>query len=843
MLRLAEAADVVVHEFPYSEPIFRDSPPRFEVYNSHNFELDRLSATVFGDGVGRCFQKLWHLERNLAERARLVFATSQTDGEKFRLLYGAAPERIHICPNGYSETELAPIAAARRRQGGAPNGRPQLLFIGSQHGPNIDAVSFLLDLAAALHDCDITIAGAVSQHFLGFDVPENVRLFGPIDGSEKARLLSTADLSLNPVISGSGTSLKSIEALACLLPLVATPEAVRGLGLEPGRHAIVCERARFADAVRSLLAAPERRQQIAEEGLSLASAKFTWPAIAQRLARDLRAADGSGRARGRRPARRPLVLALNDYPVGAATSGGAVRIKEVLKALGADVILLAFGAAYEAVLLAPGLLQVTLEKSPRHRAFEERMNIGQTISVNDIVAGLFLGCDHVFAELASQLAARCTAVMFEHCYMAPALDWLRAVRPDLPIVYEAHNVEAGIKAELLREHPLRDPLLGFVVEIEQRLTGAADLVVTCTESDADHFGRVGARTIVVGNGSALSAASREPRRAAGDDRAVARVGFLGSAHRPNAEAARYIIDALAPQFGDALFELVGAVCEAVSGPFPRNLVLHGVVDDARKAEILGGWDVALNPVRAGGGSSLKLPDYLAHGLPTLSTPQGARGFAVAAAGIGRVVERHEFPAALRELLDDPQLRFEYARRARSYAARHLTWQGQAAPLRAWLEELDDCRDGDGRVPRRSLLVVTYRYTEPPLGGAEEYLVEVLRWLRPRFRTIELAAVDVEGVLTNRHHFGCGFAAGGGASRVLGELFDCVRLFPPDAIPDGVVLATSRQLERARMRAELDLFGGFAAALRRPDALILLAGFYWPSRRRRPFGGARPNLRS
>lgn len=99
-LRLAEQADVIVHEFPYSEPIFRDSPPQFEVYNSHNFELGLLSSIVSGDGIGRCFQKLLHLERNLAERARLVFATSEVDGEKFRLLYDVPPERIHVCPNG-----------------------------------------------------------------------------------------------------------------------------------------------------------------------------------------------------------------------------------------------------------------------------------------------------------------------------------------------------------------------------------------------------------------------------------------------------------------------------------------------------------------------------------------------------------------------------------------------------------------------------------------------------------------------------------------------------------------------------------------------------------------------
>ena len=818
-LRLAGAADAVIHEFPYSEPIFRDAPPGREIYNSHNFELGLLSSNVTGNGARRAFQKLLRLERNLALRARLVFATCEEDREKFRLLYGLAPERLRLCPNGYSEAELAPVEAARRHRGDALAERPRLLFLGSQHRPNVEAAEFLLGLAAELPECEVTLAGSLSQSFAGRDLPENLRLAGVLDPAAKAAALSRADLFLNPVLHGSGTSLKSVEALAARLPMVATPQAVRGLALEADVHAALCPRAEFTGAVRGLLCDPERRRRIAEAGAALARERHGWATIARRFFEDVRALDRAPERAGRRKTpTRPLLLALNDYPVADAASGGATRIRRLLGALDADVVLLAYGPACEATLPQPGFLEVTLEKSPPQKALEAQI---EPVSANDVVAGLFLAGDGVFADLFAPLAVRSAAVLFEHCYMAPALEWLPRHRPDLPVLYDAHNVETTMKRQLLRQHPWRGPLVEHVAELERRLAGRADLVIACTEEDARHFRSLGAATIVVGNGSLPAAASP----AAADGTAV---GFLGSAHPPNLDAAAWIVEQVAPYFPEVTFEFVGGVCAAFRGEeAPANVVLHGVVEEAAKSRILGRWSVALNPVLTGGGSSLKLPDYLAHGLATISTPQGSRGFPVEDGGIGEVVEREEFPSALWHLLAEDERRVDFADKARAYAAAHLGWTAQAAPLREWLERRAAPPRPEGGAARPSLLVVTYRYTEPPLGGAEEYLIEVLRWLRPRFATIELAAVDVAGPLSNRHHFGCGFAAGEGPPRVLGELFDAVRLFPPDAVAEDSLFAACRGLERAQLRGELSLYAPFVKSLRKRRAAMPLGGFHPP----------------
>ena len=464
-----------------------------------------------------------------------------------------------------------------------------------------------------------------------------------IASSEERQLLASADLFVNPVLGGSGTSREAVEALAGLLPLVATPVSVSDLGLEPGKHALLCERDEFAPAVRSLLARPRRRRRIAEAGLARVQSQFTWRKIARQFARNLMSAtketDHAG-TRSRSGGRRSRVVVLGDH---------ATREKEepIPVWLDADIVRLALGPALALELARPGELRITLEKSTHHQAFEQQSEAAQGVSVSDIATGLFVANHHSLADVLSILLPRSNAVIFDRCVMAPALDIIKRIRSDLPILYHARDIETTGMEPRLQRHPLRAPLENFVGEIERRLAAAADVVVTHREDDAKHLRGLGARSVIVANGK----------------------------------------------------------------------------DGGPPAEML--------KTRA-----------------------------------------------------------------------------------------------NGQDHRRSLLVVTYRYTEPPLGGAEEYLIAILRWLRPRFRSIDLAAVDVVGPLTNLHHHGCGFTAGSGAARIVGELFDSVRLFPPDIVPKDRALEACRQLERFRMRSEFALYTPFAEDLRKRAPAMLLGGFYW-----------------
>ena len=61
-------------------------------------------------------------------------------------------------------------------------------------------------------------------------------------------------------------------------------------------------------------------------------------------------------------------------------------------------------------------------------------------------------------------------------------------------------------------------------------------------------------------------------------------------------------------------------------------------------------DIGLNPVLAGSGSNLKLCEYIAYGIPVITTVHGNRGFGFKDKAHLLVAEISEFPHMLRESL-------------------------------------------------------------------------------------------------------------------------------------------------------------------------------------------------
>jgi glycosyltransferase involved in cell wall biosynthesis len=85
-------------------------------------------------------------------------------------------------------------------------------------------------------------------------------------------------------------------------------------------------------------------------------------------------------------------------------------------------------------------------------------------------------------------------------------------------------------------------------------------------------------------------------------------------------------------------------------------------------------DVAVNPMTEGSGVNLKLLEYLAAGLPTISTPFGMRGLEV-----GEVVQAADladFPSAL-GALEDAGRRAQLGAAARRAAETRFGWEAVA----------------------------------------------------------------------------------------------------------------------------------------------------------------------
>jgi glycosyltransferase involved in cell wall biosynthesis len=188
--------------------------------------------------------------------------------------------------------------------------------------------------------------------------------------------------------------------------------------------------------------------------------------------------------------------------------------------------------------------------------------------------------------------------------------------------------------------------------LEHRAVQASDLVVTCTEADgkrlAQLYGDLNGLA-VVSNGFdegeiwGMKYAGREEIRAElGLKPEELAILFIGGPAAHNRRAVQFLEDELLPRLERPARLVVAGQCAR-----PRRdgrVLTLGFVD--RLPPLFAAADVAVNPIDSGSGSNVKLAEYLAAGLPVVTTPIGLRGYE-AFAHLLTVAELDEFVEAVR----------------------------------------------------------------------------------------------------------------------------------------------------------------------------------------------------
>jgi glycosyltransferase involved in cell wall biosynthesis len=212
--------------------------------------------------------------------------------------------------------------------------------------------------------------------------------------------------------------------------------------------------------------------------------------------------------------------------------------------------------------------------------------------------------------------------------------WLERASGSSLRVFDAHNVEASFARKRAAGSRLRRRLAEHVVELEGRTVEASDLTIACTAEDAEELARlygIQGRTLVAPNGfdDAILGLDREALGPRTRERLGARSGerlllFVGGAADHNLEAVRLPEEWLVPRLGaGARLVIAGKAARALRSAHPA-VTTPGYVPDLR--DLLAAADVALNPVPYGSGANVKVAEYLAAGLPVVSSAVGARGF-------------------------------------------------------------------------------------------------------------------------------------------------------------------------------------------------------------------------
>lgn len=282
-------------------------------------------------------------------------------------------------------------------------------------------------------------------------------------------------------------------------------------------------------------------------------------------------------------------------------------------------------------------------------------------------------------ELAAQ--ARVDTVQAEFPYLVPA-----ALRSGAPVILSAQNVETEVLASLARNDPRILHRLRWAWEsrkterFERWAAGRVAAVSVPSDHDAGIFERWGAkRVVVVPNGVDTAAVEHRPPLPGA---ALVYVGHYG--YRPNVLAARELAEQILPrviaEVPEASVRLVGREpgADLVRLSAPR-IELTGEVADP--ISHLHAARAVVVPLRAGGGSRLKVLEALAAGTPVVSTPLGIAGLELER---GAHVLVGETPADLAELairvIRDDDLAASLSERGRRLVEERYDWAVAARPL-------------------------------------------------------------------------------------------------------------------------------------------------------------------
>jgi glycosyltransferase involved in cell wall biosynthesis len=221
-----------------------------------------LAHRIFGEASAR-FEADW------LPRFGEVLVPSASDARAVERLAPGA--RVRVYPNAIP---WVPVPAKTKEQ--------VIVFSGNlEYHPNLSAVRFFArEVWPRLRRCWPQLVwrlvgkspGAVGKLVAG---DPRIQLSGPVE--DAVAELARAQVSIVPLLAGSGTRFKILEAWAAALPVVSTSIGAEGLPVRDGEQLLIADTATaFAEAISRLLTCEDLRESVGNSGRMMLEKEFTW---------------------------------------------------------------------------------------------------------------------------------------------------------------------------------------------------------------------------------------------------------------------------------------------------------------------------------------------------------------------------------------------------------------------------------------------------------------------------------------------------------------------------------------------------------------------------------------
>lgn len=248
------------------------------VLDLHNVESELArshAATIAGPtrSVSLKFAAMYdELEHALLPKFETLLVTSNADLQRVR------HADVRIFPNAIPEADV-PIVVEENA----------IMFSGNlEYHPNMEAIRWFAReiwprVRERIPNAEWQLVGRNPEAVAAIvrNVP-NARLVGPVTDAIAA--LARSRVVVVPLLAGSGTRFKILEAWAAQRAVVSTTIGAEGLGVRDGEHLLIADNAKdFANVVLRLWHDEGLRSRIACSGRQFYLENFTWFAAWRRL--------------------------------------------------------------------------------------------------------------------------------------------------------------------------------------------------------------------------------------------------------------------------------------------------------------------------------------------------------------------------------------------------------------------------------------------------------------------------------------------------------------------------------------------------------------------------------
>jgi glycosyltransferase involved in cell wall biosynthesis len=251
-----------------------------QIYDAHNFDTEIVEELFAKNLISKShFKSIQKTESKIHSYIDILWTCSQRELVLFQTANNNAIKKINVIPNGTTikvidiNKTIKPIH--------------KILFVGSlDYQPNQEGLiwfinniipkinsNFIFQIVGS-GNCPINLQKLIDRNI-------NIKLIGFVENLTTTYLDS--DIVVIPILSGSGTRLKVLEAMSFYKPIISTTKGVEGIDIFDNHLIIRDNPEEMAECIKELLLNTDLRYDLGDKNGKFAKKYFDWNVIGNKI--------------------------------------------------------------------------------------------------------------------------------------------------------------------------------------------------------------------------------------------------------------------------------------------------------------------------------------------------------------------------------------------------------------------------------------------------------------------------------------------------------------------------------------------------------------------------------